>query len=94
MNLLIEYTVFSGFVTIWFFAGFPTRRSVSVKPTTDGVVLSPSLLAMTAGSLPSITATQLFVVPRSIPMIFPILSSLHPYPSICMEAFRPPTVVR
>jgi hypothetical protein len=27
---------------------------------------------MTVGSPPSITATTLFVVPRSIPMIFPI----------------------
>jgi hypothetical protein len=28
---------------------------------------------MTAGSLPSITATHEFVVPRSIPIIFPII---------------------
>jgi hypothetical protein len=30
-------------------------------------------LAITTGSLPSITATQLLVVPRSIPIIFPII---------------------
>jgi hypothetical protein len=30
-------------------------------------------LGITTGSLPSITATQEFVVPRSIPIIFPIL---------------------
>jgi len=29
---------------------------------------------MTTGSLPSITATQELVVPKSIPMIFPIVS--------------------
>jgi hypothetical protein len=38
----------------------------------DGVVRWPSLLGMTTGSLPSITATHEFVVPKSIPMIFPI----------------------
>ena len=47
-----------------------TRRSpVLVKPTTDGVVRAPSAFAMTTGSPPSITATQLLVVPKSIPMI-------------------------
>ena len=35
----------------------------------DGVVRAPSEFAMTTGSPPSMTATQLFVVPRSIPMI-------------------------
>jgi hypothetical protein len=35
----------------------------------DGVVLRPSLFAITTGSLPSNTATQLFVVPKSIPII-------------------------
>ncbi|MGK0138492.1 MAG: hypothetical protein ACI9DJ_001948, partial [Algoriphagus sp.] len=43
------------------------------KATIEGVVLAPSLLAMTTGSLPSITATQEFVVPKSIPIIFPML---------------------
>ena len=33
----------------------------------------PSLLAITVGSLPSKTDTQEFVVPKSIPIIFPIL---------------------
>jgi hypothetical protein len=28
------------------------------------------------GSLPSITATQEFVVPKSIPIIFPMISSV------------------
>jgi hypothetical protein len=39
-----------------------------VKATTEGVGLEPSGLGMTTGSPPSITATQEFVVPRSIPM--------------------------
>jgi hypothetical protein len=32
----------------------------------------PSALVMTVGSPPSMTATTLFVVPRSMPMIFPM----------------------
>ena len=55
-------------------AGSPTLRSPFLrKATTDGVVRRPSSLAITTGSLPSITATQLLVVPRSIPIIFPIV---------------------
>ena len=34
----------------------------------DGVVRAPSVFSMTLGSAPSITATQEFVVPRSIPI--------------------------
>jgi hypothetical protein len=41
-----------------------------VNATTLGVVRFPSGLGITLGSLPSITATTEFVVPRSIPMIF------------------------
>ena len=44
-----------------------------MKPTIDGVVRLPSELAITTGSLPSKTATHEFVVPRSIPIIFPIV---------------------
>ena len=67
---LMEEMVRSGLVMAWRFATWPTRRSpVFVKPTTLGVVRAPSALAMTTGSPPSITATQLFVVPRSMPMI-------------------------
>src|SRR5277367_3843377 len=40
------------------------------KATTDGVSRLPSWLGMTVTSFPSITATTLLVVPRSIPMIF------------------------
>src|SRR6185312_1526126 len=55
------------------FATCPTRRSPDlVNATTDGVVRPPSSLAMTLGSPPSITATTELVVPKSIPMIFPM----------------------
>src|SRR5688500_6971696 len=63
--------VLAGFVTAWRLASWPTSRSpVLVKATTDGTVRPPSADAMTVGSPPSITATTLFVVPRSMPMIF------------------------
>src|SRR2546421_4008961 len=65
--------VFSGLVTAWRFAGWPTRRSPSsVKATIDGVVRAPSAFSMTLGVAPSITATQELVVPRSIPITFAI----------------------
>ena len=71
MNRLMLYTVFVGFVTACRLAGSPTSRLPSLaKPTTLGVVRAPSWLAITFASLPSITATTLFVVPRSMPMIF------------------------
>src|ERR1700733_11546738 len=61
--------VFSGLVTAWRFAGWPTRRSPSSeKATIDGVVRIPSAFSITFGVLPSITATHELVVPRSIPM--------------------------
>jgi hypothetical protein len=60
------------------FAGCPTNLwPSSVKATTEGVVRAPSEFSITRGSEPSITATQLFVVPRSIPIIseaIPLLS--------------------
>src|SRR6478735_8854166 len=65
--------VLAGFVTAWRLASWPTRRSpVLVKATTDGTVRPPSADAMTVGSPPSMTATTLFVVPRSMPMILPM----------------------
>src|SRR5436853_956511 len=74
MQRLIEKIVFSGFVMAWRLATCPTSRSpVFVKPTTDGVVRPPSSLGMTLGSPPSITATTELVVPKSIPMILPII---------------------
>ena len=69
-----EYTVLSGFVTACRLATVPTSRSpVLLIATTDGVIRPPSLFAMTTGSPASITATTLFVVPRSMPITFPIL---------------------
>src|SRR5688572_10812423 len=68
---LIEKIVFWGFVTDWRFAGAPTSRWPSfVNATTDGVVRPPSAFGITVGSPPSSTAMQLFVVPRSIPIVF------------------------
>jgi hypothetical protein len=61
--------VFSGFVIAWRLAICPTSRSPdSVRAMIDGVVRLPSLLGMTTGSPPSITATQELVVPRSMPI--------------------------
>src|SRR6516164_164545 len=66
---LIAKNVFSGLVTAWRLAACPTRRSPeSVNATIEGVVRMPSLFSITLAFLPSITATQEFVVPRSIPM--------------------------
>src|SRR5687767_3358870 len=65
--------VFCGLVIACRLAGSPTLRSPFLRnATTDGVVRRPSSFGITTGSLPSITATQLLVVPRSIPIIFPM----------------------
>src|SRR5688572_6684528 len=77
MKRLIEKTVFSGLVTAWRLATVPTRRSPDfANATTDGVVRPPSAFSMTVGSPPSSTAMHEFVVPRSMPMVFPILAPL------------------
>ena len=76
MSRLMLAMVFWGLVMAWRLAIWPTRRSpVLAKPTTEGVVRMPSLLGITVGSPPSITATQLLVVPKSMPMIFAIVFS-------------------
>src|ERR1700744_6720282 len=73
MKRLIETIVFWGFVTAWRLATVPTRRSPDdVNATTDGVVRPPSAFSITVGSPPSSTAMQELVVPRSIPIVFPI----------------------
>src|SRR5438552_17604622 len=79
MRRLTAKMVRSGLVTAWRLAGWPTRRSPSsLKATIDGVVRMPSAFSMTFDVLPSITATHEFVVPRSIPMTFPmVLISLY-----------------
>src|SRR5690606_20157929 len=68
-----EKTVLSEFVTAWRLAGCPISRSPSlVNATIDGVVRAPSLFSMNLGLPPSMTATQLLVVPRSIPITLAI----------------------
>src|SRR5215218_10435750 len=65
--------VLAAFVTAWRLAIWPTSRSpLSVKPTTLGVVRPPSLFGTICTAPPSRTATQQFVVPRSMPIAFPI----------------------
>ncbi len=73
MKRLIEKIVFSGLTTAWLRATRPTRRSpFLLMATTEGTRRSPSADGMTIGSPPSMTATTELVVPRSIPMIFPM----------------------
>src|ERR1700754_3897673 len=73
MKRLIEKIVFCGLVTAWRLATVPTRRSPDcVNATTDGVVRPPSAFATTVGSPPSSTAMHELVVPRSIPIVFPM----------------------
>jgi len=60
------------------FAGVPTIILPSlVLATTEGVVLLPSALGITLASQPSINATQLLVVPKSIQIIFAIVLKLN-----------------
>ncbi|MBS1226334.1 MAG: hypothetical protein H6R32_268 [Candidatus Aminicenantes bacterium] len=66
--------VFSGFVTRWRLATWPTSISpLAENATTDGVVRPPSSLGMTVVFSPSWIATTEFVVPRSMPIIFDML---------------------
>src|SRR3954464_12470201 len=66
--------VLLGLVTAWRLAGWPTRRSPSSwMATIEGVVRMPSAFSITLGVLPSMTATHELVVPRSIPMTFPMV---------------------
>ena len=70
ISRFVANTVFSGLVTAYLFAGIPTSFCPSaVNATIDGVVLNPSWFSITFATLPSITATQELVVPRSIPII-------------------------
>src|ERR1700730_10542260 len=69
--------VFSGFVMLCRLAGCPTRTSpLSKNATTDGVVRAPSAFSIIFEVLPSITATQELVVPRSMPIAF-AMRGLH-----------------
>ena len=87
MKRFTEETVFTGLVTAWFFAALPTTRSPSLrKPTTEGVVRSPSALTRISGWEPSITAIAELVVPKSIPMIFAMMLILS---VACLFPFSP-----
>jgi hypothetical protein len=60
-------------VTACLLAAAPTSLSPSlVKAMTDGVVRAPYAFSITLGVLPSMTATQELVVPRSIPITTPV----------------------
>jgi hypothetical protein len=60
------------------FALSPTFLSPpSINATIEGVVRPPSAFGITTGSFPSITETQEFVVPKSIPIILLILFYLN-----------------
>src|SRR5271155_2418538 len=79
MNRLMEYTVFSGLVTAWRLATWPTNRSSAfVMATTEGVVRPPSWLGITTGSPPCMTAPAELAVPKSIPIILLIELLLLP----------------
>ena len=85
---LIANKVFLGLVTAWRFADWPTNTSSSlVKATMDGVVRSPSLFSIMRGLPSSNTETQELVVPKSIPIILPIIYLHHSY--ICCWLHQP-----
>src|SRR4029079_13558215 len=82
MRRLMAKTVLNGLVMACRLAICPTRRSPSsVKPTTEGVVRLPSRFEITCGVVTSTTATQEFVVPRSMPRILAIAGVLLLRPS-------------
>src|SRR3569623_970113 len=85
---LTAYSVFFALVTACRFADAPTRISPSSwYATIEGVVRAPSLFSMTFGVLPSMMATQEFVVPRSMPMIRPMMFSPCSGPSGAVVAY-------
>src|SRR4030095_11858630 len=76
ISRLIAYSVFLGLVIACRLADAPTSISPSSwYATTDGVVRAPSEFSMTLGVPPSMMATQLLVVPRSMPMILPMIKT-------------------
>src|SRR5919106_4037260 len=70
MSRFAPQMVFFGFVTIWSFATPPTIRSFfALTATTDGRIRFPRSVGTTLGILLRTEATQMLVVPRSIPMM-------------------------
>jgi|SRR5688572_22291075 hypothetical protein len=70
--------VFLGLVTAWRLAEAPTSTSPSSwYATIEGVVRAPSEFSITRVLLPSMIDTHEFVVPRSMPMILPMLFLLE-----------------
>ena len=57
-----------------------------MKAITDGVVRVPSAFSIIRGCLPSMMATAEFVVPKSIPMTWPLTFSVDSGASV--EAYR------
>ena len=77
MRRFTDAMVRSGFTAACRAAIAPTRRSPSFEnATTLGVVRSPSALGTMAGRPPSTVAAQLFVVPRSMPIVAVMLRFL------------------
>jgi MoxR-like ATPase len=60
----------------------------SVSAMIDGVVRLPSELGITTGSPPSMTATTLFVVPKSIPTVLANLSTSTYIRLPCVNSFQ------
>ena len=80
ISLLTEKIVFSGLVIACLLASKPTNLSpFLVNAIIEGVVLPPSSFTITTGFPASITATTELVVPKSIPIIFPIINFLLKY---------------
>ncbi|BFL04088.1 hypothetical protein K100096D8_02960 [Eggerthella lenta] len=70
MRRLTDSMVRSGFTAAWRHAMVPTRRSPSFENAiTLGVVRSPSAFGTITGRPPSTVAAQLFVVPKSMPIV-------------------------
>ena len=73
-------------------AGVAFLFYIVIKAMIEGVVRAPSAFSITLGLLPSITATQLLVVPRSIPITLAMIVLL---PFSCLQpAADPPHQAR
>ena len=89
MRRFASYTVRVGLVVAWFLAASPMRRSVSVNATQEGVMRLPWSFAMISTRPFLYTPTQLYVVPRSMPITVPSDSSCAATPANAAAARRP-----